>query len=64
MSRLTAREKQVVALLAQGRTPREIAAVLCVSRATIYTHIDHTRIKTATATTFELAVKAATNHTD
>ncbi len=64
MSQLTPREREIVTLLAQGKTPREIAAALCVTRATVYTHVDHARVKTATTTILELAVKAAKNPTD
>ncbi len=63
MSALTQREREVVTLLAQGKTPMQIAEVLCVSRVTVYCHIDTAKRKTATTSTLELAVKAAVQDT-
>jgi DNA-binding CsgD family transcriptional regulator len=60
MSSLTAREREVVRLLAQGRRPCQIARQLCISQRTVYVHIQHCRAKTDTSSGYELAVKAAT----
>jgi DNA-binding CsgD family transcriptional regulator len=59
MSALTNREKQIVSLLAQGKAPKEIATLLCVQRTTVYEALANARQKTATTTTLELAIKAA-----
>lgn len=59
MAVLTPREREVVQMLAQGKTPAQIADVLCVARVTIYSHIDSARQKTQTGSTLELATKAA-----
>ncbi len=64
MSALTPRERQVVQLLSQGNSPAQIADALCVSRVTVYCHIDSARQKTRTTSTLELAVKAATQDTN
>lgn len=39
---LTNRECEVLALMAEGKTTREIASALCVSQATVRNHIQHT----------------------
>ena len=39
--RLTCREQQVLALLADGLTPAEVASDLTISRRTVGTHIEH-----------------------
>ena len=59
MSRLTRREKEVVALLAQGRKQTEIARVLCVSARTVEAHTRNARAKVGAASAFELAVRVA-----
>ena len=59
MAALTGREKEVLQLLSQGKTPKEIAATLCVQRTTVYEMLGNVRQKTATTTTLELAIKAA-----
>lgn len=59
MAVLTPREREVVQLLSQGKTPAQIADALCVSRVTVYCHIDTAKRKTETSSTLELAVKAA-----
>jgi DNA-binding NarL/FixJ family response regulator len=38
---LTSREREVLALLVEGRRPSEIADTLCITRKTAATHIDH-----------------------
>jgi ATP/maltotriose-dependent transcriptional regulator MalT len=40
-TRLSAREREVLALIAQGRTNREAAAALFISEATVKTHLLH-----------------------
>jgi DNA-binding NarL/FixJ family response regulator len=40
-TRLSAREREVLALIAQGRTNRETAAALFISEATVKTHLLH-----------------------
>jgi DNA-binding response OmpR family regulator len=40
-SSLTGRERQVLALLADGLTPAEVAQDLIISRSTVGTHIEH-----------------------
>ncbi len=40
-TRLSAREREVLALIAQGRTNREAAAALFISEATVKTHLVH-----------------------
>jgi len=59
MAVLTPREREVVQMLAQGKTPAQIADALCVARVTVYSHIDAARQKTHTGSTLELATKAA-----
>lgn len=41
LAELTAREREVLALVAQGKTNREIAEVLVISEATARNHISH-----------------------
>lgn len=43
---LTTRERQVVTLLATGRTDREIARDMAISTRTVHTHLDRIRTKT------------------
>ena len=38
---LTPREREVLALLAEGHRPGEIAEELCITRKTTATHIEH-----------------------
>jgi DNA-binding CsgD family transcriptional regulator len=59
MSSLTAREREVVNLLVQGKRTSEIAAILCVSWSTVKTHIANARHKTDARTSCELAAKVA-----
>ena len=44
--RLSAREQELVALVAQGRTDAQIAAQLCISIRTVRSHLDRIRDKT------------------
>lgn len=41
-STLTSREREVLELLADGKSTREIASTMCVSQATVRNHIQHT----------------------
>lgn len=43
---LTARERQVLALVADGRTDQQIAAALVIGLPTVRSHLDHIREKT------------------
>ena len=40
-TRLTTREQQVLRLMAEGATPREIAGQLVITEKTVRTHLDH-----------------------
>ena len=42
---LTKREQEALALLAEGKTTREIASLMCISPATARNHIQHTLYK-------------------
>jgi DNA-binding CsgD family transcriptional regulator len=44
-ARLTKREREVLALLAEGLDPREIATRLVLSRKTVATHLEHVLCK-------------------
>ncbi len=59
MSKLTPREREVLAMLMQGRRTREIAAALCVERGTVKAYIKRARDKAGAKTTLELVAKAA-----
>ncbi len=59
MDKLTAREREVVRLLSQGRQQTEIARMLCISKNTVRVHVANARRKTDTGSAFELAVRAA-----
>jgi DNA-binding CsgD family transcriptional regulator len=54
-TRLTAREEEVLAHVAAGRTYREIARALVVSEKTVSTHVSHLLAKTGTANRVDLA---------
>ncbi len=60
-AQLTSREADVLMLLMEGRSNREIAAALVVSEATVATHVRHVLEKTATANRTE-AVALALRH--
>ena len=55
---LTAREREVAALIAQGRTNRQIAQRLAIGEATIATHVGHILTKLDLATRAEVAAWA------
>jgi DNA-binding CsgD family transcriptional regulator len=59
MGQLTAREREAALLLAQGKTPVQIAEVMCVNRRTVYTYLERVRLKTFADSTIDLAVKVA-----
>lgn len=44
-SRLTEREGEVLQLIAEGKTRKEVASVLCLSVKTVATHLEHIREK-------------------
>ena len=52
---LTEREREVLALLAVGRTYSEIARSLMISDKTVSTHVSHLLAKTGAANRVELA---------
>ena len=52
---LTEREREVLALIAVGRTYAEIARTLMISDKTVSTHVSHLLAKTGTASRVELA---------
>jgi len=56
--RLTSREKQVLHLVAQGRTNAEIARALFVSETTIKTHLGRTLAKLGARDRVQLVVIA------
>jgi DNA-binding NarL/FixJ family response regulator len=58
---LTAREVEVLRLIADGRTNREIAAALYVSEATVKTHVNRIFAKTGCDTRAR-AVRYAHSH--
>jgi DNA-binding CsgD family transcriptional regulator len=55
---LSAREKEVLALLVQGRATREIADTLCISYATVRNHL-HTILRKLGVHNQRQAVKLA-----
>jgi two-component system NarL family response regulator len=62
-TRLTKRERQVLALLAHGATNREIAAELLISDLTVKTHVRHILDKLHLRNRAEAAAFAARNST-
>ena len=58
ISRLTVREKEVLALLAQSKTNKEIASDLFLSEATVKVHVRHILRKLGARTRTEAAVQA------
>jgi DNA-binding NarL/FixJ family response regulator len=61
-SRLTRRQRMVVALIAQGLETREIADTLYVSMATVKTHVRHAMEKLGAHTRAQLVAVALTGH--
>jgi len=61
MAMLTAREREVAALLAQGYNQREIAAKLGIAYCTVTMHVGNAREKAGARSALDLAVKVASN---
>lgn len=61
MPKLSPREREVVQLVAEGKTSREIAAILNVSERTAETHRSHILIKLDLHSTAELVLYAVRN---
>lgn len=55
---LTARELEVLAVLAQGRTDKEIAATLGISRRTVSNHVSTILLKLDSSSRTEAATTA------
>jgi DNA-binding CsgD family transcriptional regulator len=55
---LTSREHEVLALLAEGKSTREIASLMCISPATVRNHIQRTMYKLHVHTRLEAVVTA------
>jgi len=56
---LNAREVQTLALVAQGKTSAEIAAILGMTKRTVDFHLDNARVKLKAVTRTQAATKAA-----
>lgn len=56
-ARLTAREREIVELLAEGNAPKEIAGRLGISHWTVRNHIASARRRTDSATTVQLVAR-------
>ncbi|WP_430331343.1 response regulator transcription factor [Rhodococcus sp. ACT016] len=56
--RLSSREHEILALVAQGASNAEIAAELLISRRTVATHLENIFAKTGTRSRVRLAVRA------
>lgn len=59
MSTLTNREREVISLLAQGKSQIRIARELNVTKWTVHYHVRNIREKTGASSALDLAVKAA-----
>jgi len=55
---LTQREAEVLQLIAEARTNKEIAAALGISKPTAQRHVSNIRIKMGATTRVEVAVRA------
>jgi len=60
-ARLTARERQVAALIAQGLSNRDIAARLVISARTAETHVEHIMVKLGLTARAQIAAWSAAN---
>lgn len=60
MAKLTKREREIVALLAQGRRQTDIARLLFISPRTVETHTRNMRKKTSASSTLVLTLRAVT----
>lgn len=56
---LTERQAQIVGLLAQGRTQKEIARTLFISLSTVETHIENAKRRNDSRNCVDLCVYAA-----
>lgn len=59
---LTVREREVAALIAEGRTNREIAAQLVLSERTVEKHVENVMQKLAFSSRAQVAVWAASQN--
>ena len=57
MSKLTPRQREITELIAQGKTEREVAQSLGISRHTVKAHKRRMFEKTGCVSSLELAVK-------
>ena len=57
MEQLTERQKEMTALVAQGRTQNEIASELKLSKYTVINYLRNARERTGCRSSAELAVK-------
>jgi DNA-binding CsgD family transcriptional regulator len=57
---LTAAERRVAALVAEGRTNREVAAALFLAERTVASHLTHIYAKLGVRSRTELATKVQT----
>lgn len=55
---LTRREREIVALVAEGLTNRELAERLCISEATVRTHLTSIFLKLGVTTRLKLGIYA------
>jgi DNA-binding CsgD family transcriptional regulator len=59
MSKLTDREREIIALLAQGKSCGIVAHQLVISRHTVYTHVKNIKQKVGVPTTRDMAMSLA-----
>lgn len=59
MSKLTEREREIITLLAQGKSCGLVAHQLVISRHTVYKHVRNIREKTGVPTTRDMAMMLA-----